>query len=43
LGKGQIDIEETGWPAIIRRMHADGHQVLLVKFRHYCSLTLLHR
>jgi hypothetical protein len=24
-------------------MHADGHQVLLVKFRHYCSLTLLHR
>lgn len=31
LGKGQIDIEETGWPDIIRRMHAEGHQVLLVK------------
>lgn len=27
LGKGQIDIEETGYPAIIRRMHADGHQI----------------
>lgn len=32
LGKGQIDIEENGWPDIIRRMHADGHQVLLVYF-----------
>jgi hypothetical protein len=31
LGKGQIDIEETGWPNIIRRMHAEGHQVGLVK------------
>ncbi|KAL5396762.1 hypothetical protein PMIN02_002896 [Paraphaeosphaeria minitans] len=27
LGKGQIDIEETGWPDIIRRMHAEGHQI----------------
>ncbi|PVH91956.1 carbohydrate esterase family 4 protein [Periconia macrospinosa] len=27
LGKGQIDIEETGWPAILRRMHAEGHQI----------------
>jgi peptidoglycan/xylan/chitin deacetylase (PgdA/CDA1 family) len=33
LGKGQIDIEETGWPDIIRRMHADGHQVLPPKSR----------
>jgi hypothetical protein len=24
-------------------MHADGHQVLLVKFRHHCPLTLLRR
>ncbi|KAL5452676.1 hypothetical protein PMIN06_005861 [Paraphaeosphaeria minitans] len=24
---GQIDIEETGWPDIIRRMHAEGHQI----------------
>lgn len=34
LGKGQIDIEETGWPDIIRRMHADGHQV-------FCSSSLV--
>jgi peptidoglycan/xylan/chitin deacetylase (PgdA/CDA1 family) len=27
LGKGQIDVEENGWPAVIRRMHAEGHQV----------------
>lgn len=27
LGKGQIDIEETGWPDIIRRMHREGHQI----------------
>lgn len=31
LGKGQIDIEDNGWPAIIRRMHAEGHQVVFVK------------
>lgn len=43
LGKGQIDVEETGWPAIIRRMHADGHQVRLVKIRYHCSLTHLYR
>lgn len=39
LGKGQIDIEETGWPDIIRRMHADGHQVLLDWFSFHRSLT----
>jgi hypothetical protein len=33
LGKGQIDIEETGWPALIRRMHTDGHQVLSFPLR----------
>ena len=27
LGKGQIDIEENGWPNLLRRMHAEGHQV----------------
>ncbi|KAK4937715.1 hypothetical protein LTR10_021725 [Elasticomyces elasticus] len=27
LGKGQIDVEETGYPALLRRMHADGHQI----------------
>jgi peptidoglycan/xylan/chitin deacetylase (PgdA/CDA1 family) len=27
LGKGQMDVEETGYPALIRRMHADGHQI----------------
>ncbi|KAI8939811.1 hypothetical protein NX059_003549 [Plenodomus lindquistii] len=27
LGKGQIDIEENGWPEIIRRMHREGHQI----------------
>jgi peptidoglycan/xylan/chitin deacetylase (PgdA/CDA1 family) len=26
-GKGQIDDESKPWPAIIRRMHADGHQL----------------
>lgn len=43
LGKGQIDIEETGWPDIIRRMHAEGHQVLLIKLFHNRSLTPLRR
>jgi peptidoglycan/xylan/chitin deacetylase (PgdA/CDA1 family) len=27
LGKGQIDVQETGWPDVIRRMHREGHQV----------------
>ncbi|OAL07765.1 glycoside hydrolase/deacetylase [Phaeosphaeriaceae sp. SRC1lsM3a] len=27
LGKGQIDVEETGWPDAIRRMQRDGHQI----------------
>jgi peptidoglycan/xylan/chitin deacetylase (PgdA/CDA1 family) len=27
LEKGQIDVEETGWPKIIRRMHREGHQI----------------
>lgn len=27
LGKGQIDVEETGWPDVIRRMHREGHQI----------------
>lgn len=26
-GKGRIDDESTGWPAIIRRMHDFGHQI----------------
>ena len=45
LGKGQIDIEENGWPELIRRMHTDGHQVPPPNSRR-CrsrSLTLLHR
>jgi hypothetical protein len=34
MAKGQIDVEENGWPLLLRRMHADGHQLLLFKFRH---------
>ncbi|KAF1915755.1 hypothetical protein BDU57DRAFT_204897 [Ampelomyces quisqualis] len=34
LGKGQIDIEATGWPNIIRRMHAEGHQIAGHSWRH---------
>jgi len=34
LGKGQIDIEENGWPAVIRRMHADGHQIAAHSWGH---------
>jgi len=26
-GKGQIENNETGYPAIIKRMYADGHQI----------------
>ena len=26
-GKGQIQVESTGLPAIIKRMHAEGHQI----------------
>ena len=26
-GKGQIQVESTGFPAIIKRMHAEGHQI----------------
>ncbi len=44
LSKGQIDINSTGWPALIRRMHAEGHQVgMLVKSCRCCSLTLVFR
>lgn len=43
LGKGQIDIKDTGWPAIIRRMHAEGHQVMLDEFLRYRSLIFLYR
>jgi peptidoglycan/xylan/chitin deacetylase (PgdA/CDA1 family) len=34
MGKGQIDIEETGYPAILRRMHADGHQIAAHTWTH---------
>ncbi|KAF2651810.1 carbohydrate esterase family 4 protein [Lophiostoma macrostomum CBS 122681] len=34
LGKGQIDIEENGWPDLIRRMHAEGHQIGLHSWSH---------
>jgi peptidoglycan/xylan/chitin deacetylase (PgdA/CDA1 family) len=27
IGKGQVDIEESGWPDIIRRIHSEGHQI----------------
>jgi hypothetical protein len=27
LGKGRIDIEESGWPDLLRRMHFEGHQI----------------
>ena len=34
LGKGQIDIEETGFPELIRRMHQDGHQIAAHTWTH---------
>jgi peptidoglycan/xylan/chitin deacetylase (PgdA/CDA1 family) len=34
LGKGQIDIEENGWPGLIRRMHQDGHQIAQHSWTH---------
>jgi len=34
LGKGQIDIEDNGWPALLRRMHADGHQIAAHSWSH---------
>jgi peptidoglycan/xylan/chitin deacetylase (PgdA/CDA1 family) len=27
INKGQIDVESTGYPAVIRRMHSEGHQI----------------
>jgi peptidoglycan/xylan/chitin deacetylase (PgdA/CDA1 family) len=41
LGKGQIDIEENGWPELIRRMHRDGHQIAAHTWTHQ-NLTLLN-
>lgn len=43
LGKGQIDIEETGWPSLIRRLHADGHQLLLFTSRHHLLTSTFQR
>ncbi|OAK99061.1 glycoside hydrolase/deacetylase [Phaeosphaeriaceae sp. SRC1lsM3a] len=40
IGKGQIDIEENGWPAVLRRMHADGHQIALHSMGHYNHSSL---
>ncbi|KAH7085739.1 glycoside hydrolase/deacetylase [Paraphoma chrysanthemicola] len=40
LGKGQIDIEETGWPSVIRRMHADGHQIAGHSWGHFNMSSL---
>jgi peptidoglycan/xylan/chitin deacetylase (PgdA/CDA1 family) len=34
LGKGQIDVEETGWPDVIRRMHREGHQIAAHTWTH---------
>jgi peptidoglycan/xylan/chitin deacetylase (PgdA/CDA1 family) len=34
LGKGQIDVEETGWPETIRRMHREGHQIAAHTWTH---------
>ncbi|CAI6095107.1 unnamed protein product [Clonostachys chloroleuca] len=34
LGKGQIDDESTGWPKVLRRMHADGHQLASHSWTH---------
>lgn len=43
IGKGQIDIEENGWPAVLRRMHADGHQVLPFTPYAFIQSDNLHR
>lgn len=40
MGKGQIDINETGYPAIIRRMVADGHQIAHHGWTHENATTL---
>ncbi|KAF8463595.1 hypothetical protein BDZ91DRAFT_298776 [Kalaharituber pfeilii] len=34
LGKGRIDDESTPWPAIIKRMAADGHQIASHSWSH---------
>ncbi|KAJ4260593.1 hypothetical protein NW762_007336 [Fusarium torreyae] len=34
LGKGQIDDESTGWPKVLRRMHAAGHQLASHSWSH---------
>ncbi|RPA72947.1 glycoside hydrolase/deacetylase [Ascobolus immersus RN42] len=40
LGKGSIDDEATGYPAIIRRMVADGHQIASHTWSHADLSTL---
>jgi peptidoglycan/xylan/chitin deacetylase (PgdA/CDA1 family) len=40
MGKGQIDIEETGYPAMLRRMHADGHQIAAHTWTHQNLTTM---
>ncbi|KAI5790232.1 hypothetical protein EDC01DRAFT_616605 [Geopyxis carbonaria] len=40
LGKGAIDDESTAWPALLRRMIADGHQVASHSWSHADLSTL---
>lgn len=40
LGKGQMDIEETGYPEMLRRMHRDGHQIAAHTWTHQNMTTL---
>ena len=40
LGKGQVDIEETGYPKVLRRMHRDGHQIAAHTWTHQNLSTL---
>lgn len=42
-GKGEIDDESTGYPAIFRRMIADGHQVASHSWSHQDMVTSTHQ
>ncbi len=34
IGKGEIDIEQYGWPNLLRRMHKEGHQIAAHTWTH---------
>lgn len=40
MGKGQMDIEETGYPEVLRRIHRDGHQIAAHTWTHQNLSTL---